>query len=376
MKRVKHNSFIVGLSLSFGLALFIAAAAPWSSFAPESQASAQAAHRVYLPALARDEGAFPQPTPTPIATATPTRTATPTSTATAVPSLPTATPSAAPGGSARALVRTWYDHVGTTLYGEYWDILQRQSRGEITRQQAANELFIFKEKADSYMQFLDGQEHLLLNANFACQAARQELALASGWLGLMAGWGGLIHGGGDYFAEQEEARNNYFAFMSSANASSLDCSGSVPGSPSPAPTATRTAPGSNPTATPTPRPPTATPTRTPTPSGGGGSMCYASRTTTDWRLEVRPSLLGWDLFEVKVTALTNAATNSSFRVRVTDPNFFTHDSSTKWPFFIGDSYTLTFGSDFLTFGPYRSGTYQVELRVDFLREASVTVFCP
>lgn len=128
--------------------------------------------------------------------------------------------------------------------------------------------------------------------------------------------------------------------------------------------------GSLPTATPTP-----TPTPTPQlyfPPGGGSTGCLARSVTWDWELCVRESYL--DLFEIRVTALTEEATDSSFKIRVYAPDdFLGTDSFTKWPFYVGQTFRLDYGFDFFEYGPYPAGLYEIELRVDFLRETRVYI---
>lgn len=329
----------------------------------ESHASAAAlSYRLTLPLIATDSvmGTFPQETPvspmpatgTPSAASTPTPTSTPTASATAKLA----------AQSALIVVQGWYDQVGTTLYGQYSGILANQSSGLISMSTAGQQLMDFKTSADAYKAFLDGQGSLLLNASNSCNQARQSIALASGWLGLMAGWGGLIlTGAGDYFEERQQASDSYFAMMTQALSLMSTCTGSVSG-------------GSGGF---TPPPSTATPIPTPTPtiSSGGGSFCSGYRTTSDWRLQVMaPQFIG-DLFDVVVTPLTDAATESSFKVRVYDPNFFSGDSSTKFFSFVGQNVRFHYGFDFFVSPPYASGLYEVELRVDFLRETSLLVSC-
>jgi hypothetical protein len=132
-----------------------------------------------------------------------------------------------------------------------------------------------------------------------------------------------------------------------------------------------------PTATAT-RTPTPTPTPAPTPTpvtvvSGGGLSCVARRTTASWDLCVTYPSFSSDAFDVVVTPLTDAAARSYFKVRVYSPDYLSHDSSTKYPFYAGQRIRLHYGFDFFVYAPYSRGTYEVELRVDFLRETSVFV---
>ena len=124
--------------------------------------------------------------------------------------------------------------------------------------------------------------------------------------------------------------------------------------------------------------PSATATPTPTPTlyipPGGGFGCIARRTTSDWDLCVRDA--AFDLFEIRVTALSEAALDDfSFRVRVYAPgDFLGSDSSSKYPFYVGQTWTLSYGFDFFKYGPYARGLYEIELRAGFLKESSVFVY--
>ncbi|MGE0598661.1 MAG: hypothetical protein AB7J35_02385 [Dehalococcoidia bacterium] len=328
----------------------------------ESRAAAPTlTYRLTMPLIGTDSvsSAAPQPTATGTATATPSPTASPTSTLT-----PTATATAAPAGqSAYLLVQSWYNHVSETLYGQYSAILANQSAGSISLNTAGNQLLAFKPTADAYKTFLDGQGGKLVAASAACNQARQSLALASGWLGLMAGWGGLIlTGGGDYFTQRQEASDSYFSLMSQALGLIANCTGTASGtSTTPAPPTQTTVPA---------------PTPTPTLPGGGLSGCFGTRTTSDWRLQVTAPQFSGDLFDVVVTPLTNEATDSSFKVRLYQPNLFSDDSSTKFFSFVGLGTRFHYGFDFFVSSPYPSGLYEVELRVDFLKETSLLVICP
>lgn len=82
----------------------------------------------------------------------------------------------------------------------------------------------------------------------------------------------------------------------------------------------------------------------------------------------------FDLFEIRVTALTDEAVDSSFKVRVYAPgDFLWSDSFTKYPFWVGHTITLDYGSDFFEYEPYPAGVYEIELRVDFFHETSVYI---
>ena len=151
--------------------------------------------------------------------------------------------------------------------------------------------------------------------------------------------------------------------------------------PSATPTQPRPATVAPPTATNTATPttsPSATPS--PTPTSGGGELCLASKTTIDWYLCVTsPSFPSSDLFDVNVMPRTQNAIDEtfSFKVRVYAPgDFLGDDSSSKYPFFVGQVIRLYYGFDFFVNKPYPAGLYEVELRVDFLREFSVLVFIP
>lgn len=63
-------------------------------------------------------------------------------------------------------------------------------------------------------------------------------------------------------------------------------------------------------------------------------------------------------------------------MRVYDPNFGSDDSSTKYPSYVGHILRLHYGYDFYVSPPYQAGSYQIQLRVNFLNETSVYVTCP
>lgn|GEM_PF-5186689 len=349
---------------SLGLVLSASAVVLGTSMEGESHAaSATFPHRLTLPLVATDSVPPPaqQPTAAPTPTGTSTLAPSPTSTLTPT-STPSPTPTATPSGqSAYLVVQGWYNHINTTLYGQYSGILANQAAGLISMNTAGNQLTAFKPTADAYKAFLDGQGALLSNATPSCNQARQTLALAAGWLGLMAGWGGLIlTGAGSYFAERQEASDNYFSMMSQALSLLSTCTGTTTGAPAspPSPSAT-----------------TAPSTATPTPPGGGATGCFGTRTTSDWRLRVTAPQFHGDLFTVEVTPLTEEATESSFKVRVYQPNLISHDSSTKFFSVVGLPVRFDYGFDFLVSAPYPKGLYEVELRVDFLRETSLLVTC-
>ena len=156
----------------------------------------------------------------------------------------------------------------------------------------------------------------------------------------------------------------------------------TPTQPAPSPTATNTPQPTAtntpvPTATPAPPTPTATPTSPPG-GGGGPTACVARSTTFHWDLCVtQPSFPSMDIFDVVVTPLTQSATDSTFRVRVYEPGeILGNDSSMQFPAWVGQNIRLHYGFDFLlsSSSPYPPGSYDVELRVDFLPETSVTVW--
>lgn len=360
---MEHPPKMKLLLTSFAILASIASFVLALSMESESRASAATfSYRLTLPLIGTDSvsGAVPQSTVVPPmpATATPVATLSPTPTSTPIATATTKST----GQLALIVVQGWYGHVGTTLYGQYSDILANQSSGLISMSTAGQRLIDFKASADAYKSFLDGQGSSLLNASNSCNQARQSIALASGWLGLMAGWGGLIlTGAGDYFEERQQASDSYFAMMTQALSLMSTCTGSVSG-------------GSG-GFTPPPSTATLIPTPTPTISSGGGSFCSGYRTTSDWRLQVMAPQFNGDLFDVVVTPLTDTATESSFKVRVYDPNFFSSDSSTKFFSFVGQNVRFHYGFDFFVSPPYASGLYEIELRVDFLRETSLLVSC-
>lgn len=176
----------------------------------------------------------------------------------------------------------------------------------------------------------------------------------------MAGWGGLIlTGGGNYSAERQQASDNYFAMMNQSLSSLSNCTGSAGTT------------GAAPTAAPT----VSTPPTTPTIPAGGSGGCLGTRTTSDWQLKVVAPGFSSDLFDIVVTPLSDEATDSTFKVRVYKPNLSSSDSSTKFPSFVGQNIRLSYGFDFFVNAPYPNGLYQVELRVDFLKETSLLVIC-
>ena len=116
----------------------------------------------------------------------------------------------------------------------------------------------------------------------------------------------------------------------------------------------------------------ATPTPTPTPYVPPTASCVARSTTVHWDLCVRAGLI--DLFDIRVTALTESAADSTFRIRVYAPgDFLGTDSFLQFPSFVGQTISLDYGFDFLEYGPYPNGLYEIELRVDFLAETSVYI---
>lgn len=150
--------------------------------------------------------------------------------------------------------------------------------------------------------------------------------------------------------------------------------GPPPVQPTLTPTATPTSTG---TVTKTPTA-TATPTATPTAPSGGGLSCVASQQTFDWLLCVtNPSFPG-NPFDIVVVPLTEEALESfSFKVRVYKPDdFLGDDSFSQYPFYVGQQIRLYYPYyDFFLFDDeLPPGTYEVELRVDFLHEVSVFVF--
>lgn len=100
------------------------------------------------------------------------------------------------------------------------------------------------------------------------------------------------------------------------------------------------------------------------------------RTTANWQIQITAPSYSGDLFDVVVKPLTNGAAAANFKVRVYDPGYGSADSSTKYPSYVGQSIRLTYGYHFYVSAPYKSGSYEVELRVNFLKEASVYVTCP
>lgn len=321
------------------------------------EASSSSPYRLVVPLMAADSApGSPGTAAAPTATTTPTPTRTPTGTATATPTRTSTVPN---GQSAYLLVQSWYDHIATTLYGQYANILNRQAAGLLSPKAAGQELFAFEPTPKAYKAYLDGLGAVLANASASCNYARQDLGLAAGWLSLMAGWGGLIlTGAGDYFAQRQEASDNYFSLMSEALTWLGSCTGQATGG---APPSTTAVPTFAPTATPTP------------PLGGGG--CFGTRSTSDWRLRVTAPRFSGDIFTIEVTPLTDAATESSFKVRVSPPGSFYDESSTKFFSFVGVPVRFDYGYDFFVSAPYPSGLYEVELRVDFLKESSLLVMC-
>ncbi|MCC6961189.1 MAG: hypothetical protein IT301_15185 [Dehalococcoidia bacterium] len=103
------------------------------------------------------------------------------------------------------------------------------------------------------------------------------------------------------------------------------------------------------------------------PSGG----CVARRTNSHWELCVTDSF--FETFEVRVTVLSEAATESTFKVRVSCPGWESGDSFTKYPFYVGQTFTFDFPSDFSVYSDCGPGEYEVELRVDYLTELRVYV---
>ncbi|MCZ7575963.1 MAG: hypothetical protein M5U18_02465 [Dehalococcoidia bacterium] len=262
---------------------------------------------------------------------------------------------------------SWYAHINDTLYGRYTAILSQQSSGQLTLTQAGAAMTAEKAFPDAFKVFLDGQAASLSGASPACNYARQTLGLAAGYLGLMEGWGGLILTYGPtptYLSSREDASNKYFEFMSESLGHIANCSGSASGGGTP--------PALPPPSTPALSTPTPTFQPTATPPSGGSTGCLARSVTWDWELCVRESYL--DLFEIRVTALTEDATDSSFKIRVYAPDdFLGTDSSTKWPFYVGQTFRLDYGFDFFEYEPYPVGIYEIELRVDFLRETRVYI---
>ena len=336
-----------------------------------AQAGNSRPFKVFVGNVSRDDigsPSFSSPTPTPQqASATPSVTASPTKT-------PTPTPTATPqGSSAYALVTSWYAYVSGTLYDRYTLILARQSGGVLTAAQAGAQLTAEKAVPDAFKAFLAGQAPALSGTAPSCDQARFYLGLSAGYLGLMEGWGGLILTYGatpDYVSSRENASNQYFDLMGQSLAFISTCSGSASG--------TGALPPLPPAATPIPSTPTpsAQPTATPTPGSGGGFACSGSKTTSDWQIQVGPAIFSSDLFEVVVKPLTNSAVSSTLKIRVYDPYSGSSDSFTKYPSFVGQSIRLTYGYDFFVDAPYKSGTYEVQLRVNFLKEVSVYVTCP
>lgn len=348
---------LLGLAMAIGLEL-------------KAPVAAAPTYRLVLGSVAHDgNGAIANPQPSPTRTATPTLVPTQTPTRTPMPSATptptvTATPTlTAPAGSAFTTVKSWYDHISLTLYGNYSGILTKQSAGQLTKPQAGAQLIAEKDNADAYKAFLDTQGGVVRGASPACDQARQTLALAAGWLGLMEGWGGLILSYGpttEYLNSRQQASDNYFSFMSEALGLLSGCSGSAgPAQGNPPPTSTIV--------------PTATPTPT-YPSGSG--FCSGSRTTADWKIAVAAPTFADDLFDIVVTPLTSNALESTLKVRVYDPTFSSSDSGTKYPSYVGQSIRLHYGFDFFDGPPYEQGEYEVQLRVDFGLEARVYVTCP